>query len=67
MPVMKIEIDIIFSVASSLIGKAVVLVIMYVKTFETVVNVFIYNVLMCLASHRQIIFNIRIRLLILTI
>ena len=42
---MKIEIDIICSIASSLIGKAVILVIMYVKTFETVVNVFIYNVL----------------------
>ena len=47
---MKIEIDIIFSITSSLIGKAVILVIMYVKTFETDVNVFIYNVLMCLAS-----------------
>ena len=35
MPVMKIEIDIIFSVASSLIGKAVILVIMYVELFKT--------------------------------
>jgi hypothetical protein len=40
---MKIETDIITRITASLIGKAVILVIMYVEIFQTDVIVFISN------------------------
>jgi hypothetical protein len=48
---MKVEKYIIAIIAASLISTAVMLVIMYVKTFTTEVSVFIGNVIMCLISH----------------
>jgi len=56
--VIKVGTDIISSITASLIGRAVILVIMYVKIFKTDVIVFIGDVKMCLMSHRAIIFNI---------
>ena len=40
---MKVETDIITSITASLIGRAVILVIMYVEIFQTDVIVFISN------------------------
>jgi len=40
---------------------------MYVETFKIEIIVFIDNIIMCLTSHLQIIFHIRVTLLILTI
>jgi len=40
MAVIKVETDIITSITVSLIGRAVILVIMYVETFKTDVNCF---------------------------
>jgi hypothetical protein len=48
--VMKAETEIITSITASPIKQAVILVIMYVKTFKTAVIVFIVNI-MCLTSH----------------
>jgi hypothetical protein len=42
--VMKVETDIITSIAACLIGLAMILVIMNVKTFKTDVIIFICNV-----------------------
>jgi hypothetical protein len=48
--VLKVETDIITSIAVSLIGRAAILVIMYVETFKTNINVFSGSVTMCLTS-----------------
>ena len=58
--VLKVETDIITSIAASLTGWAVILVIMYVEIFKTSVIVFIGDIKMCLMSHWPIIFNIRV-------
>ena len=42
--VLKVETDIITSIKASLIGQAVILVVMYVETFKTDVIVLSYNV-----------------------
>ena len=47
---MKADTEIIASTTASPIKQAVILVIMYVKTFKTVVIVFIVNII-CLTSH----------------
>jgi hypothetical protein len=49
----KVETDIDTSIAVRLIGEAVILVIMYVKTFRIDIIYFISNVIMCLMSHWQ--------------
>jgi len=61
MVVLKVETDIIASLAASLIVG-----IMYEETFKTDV-VFISNVIMCLMSHWHIILRTRTAMLILTI
>jgi hypothetical protein len=48
--VLKVETDIIASIAASLTGRAMILVIMYVEIFRTGVIVFIGNVITCLMS-----------------
>jgi len=48
---MKVKTDIFVSIAASLIWQAVMLFIIYVKTFKTDVIVYIGNVIMCLTSH----------------
>jgi len=48
---MKIETDIISSITPSLIGPAVIFVIMFVETFKTDAIVFICNIIICLISH----------------
>jgi hypothetical protein len=48
---MKVETDIITSIAVSLIGRAGILMIMYVETYKTDVIVFINNV--TLTNHFQ--------------
>ena len=61
MTVLKVETDIITSIAASLTERAVILVIMYVEIFTSVivfVIVFIGDIKMCLMLHWQIIFNI---------
>jgi hypothetical protein len=60
MAALKVKTDIITRITVSLIGEAVILVIMllYVKTFKTEVIVFICNVIMCLRSHWPIIISI---------
>jgi hypothetical protein len=45
MTVFKIETDIITSITASLMERAVILFIMYVKTFITDVTVFVGNIL----------------------
>ena len=65
--ILKVETDIITCITVRLTGWAVILVIMYIKTFKTKVTVFISNIIMCLTSHWQIIFKIRISSLIQTI
>ena len=45
---MKVETDIITRIASSSIGNAVMLVIIYVEFFKTDIIVFIGDVTMCL-------------------
>jgi hypothetical protein len=52
---------------ASPICRAVMLVIMYVEMFKTDVIVFTGNVILYLTSHWQIIVNIRVSSLILTI
>ena len=47
---MKADTEIIASTTASPIKQAVILVIMYVKTFKTAVIVFIVNII-CLTSH----------------
>ena len=64
---MKIETDIITSTASSLIGCAVILVIMYVETFKTDDIVFIGNVIMCVGVTLTDIFQYQSVMLILKI
>ena len=49
--VLKVETDIIASIAASSTGQAVILVIMYVEIFKTGVVVFISDVKTCLMSH----------------
>ena len=56
--VLKVETDIISSIAASPIGWAMILVIIYVKIFKTGVVVFIGDVKICLSSHLPIIFKI---------
>ena len=48
---MKVKIDNTKSIVVSPEGQAVILVILYFKTFKTDVIVFICNVTMCLMSH----------------
>jgi hypothetical protein len=60
---MKDKTGSIASISASLVRLHVILVIMYVETFQTDAIVFISN----MTSHRQIIFSIRDGLLILTI
>ena len=50
MTVLKVETDIIASNAASLIGRAEILVIVYVKIFKTGFIVFISDVIMSLKS-----------------
>jgi hypothetical protein len=57
--VLKVETDIITTISANPTGRAVILVIMYVKIFKTDVIVFIGDVKMCLTSHWLLIFNIR--------
>jgi len=64
---MKVTTDIIASIAASLIGQSVILVIIYIETFKTNVIVFIGNVIICLKSRSPIIFSITIISLILLI
>ena len=56
MAALKVKTDIITRIAVSLIGEAVILVIMllYVKTFKTEVIVFICNVIMCLNNQNTL-------------
>ena len=49
--VLNVETDIITSMAASLTGGAMILVIMYVDIFKTGIIVFISDVNMCLISH----------------
>ena len=60
---MKVETNIITSIWASLIGRTVILVIMYVKTFKADIIVYISDVIMCLSSHWLIFFSIRVSLL----
>jgi len=46
-----VETDITATITVSSITQAVILMIMYVKTFNTNVIVFISNIIMCLTSH----------------
>ena len=62
MPVLKVETDIITSIAASLIGTYVILVIIYVEPYKT-----IDNIIMGLMSHRSIMISIRVSWLILQI
>jgi len=48
--VLKVETDIIVSIAACPTGRAVIIVITYVKTFKIGVVVFIDEVKMCLTS-----------------
>ena len=52
--------DIIAGIAASLKDRAVILVIIYVEIFITGFIVFIGDVNMCVSSHWQILFNIRV-------
>ena len=65
--VLKVETDIITSMTVSMIGRAMILMIVYVETSKTHIIVFICNIIMCLTSHWLIVFSIRVSLLILTI
>ena len=49
--VLKVERDIITSVAVNPIGRVVIVVIVYIETFKADVSVFIGNVIMCVTSH----------------
>ena len=49
--VLKVETYIVTSISASLIGRAVILVIMYVETFKTDVIIVIGDIIMCLTSH----------------
>lgn len=64
---LKVETDIIVSMAASLIGCAVIPVLSYVKTFKLDVIVFIGNMIICLTSHWAITFSIMVSPLILKI
>ena len=65
--VMKVETNIITSIRASLKGQTLILMIIYVETFNTNYIVFIDNAIMCLTSHWPIISSIRVSSLILTI
>jgi len=67
MTVMKVETDIIISIVASLIGRAVIAVILYVETFKTDDIIFISTVIICLTLHWPMHFIIRVCLLILII
>ena len=54
---LKIETDIIISIASSLIERAVILVMMYVATFITDIIILISNTIMYSTSYWQIKFS----------
>jgi hypothetical protein len=54
---LKIETDIITSIASSLIERAVILVMMYVATFITDIIILISNTIMYSTSYWQIKFS----------
>ena len=43
---MKVETNIVANITANLIGEAVILVLMYVKTFKSDIIVFIFNVIM---------------------
>ena len=64
---MKVETNIITSISVSPMGRAVILVIIYVKTFKTDIIDFIGQIRRCLMSHWLIIFWIIVRSLITTI
>ena len=48
MVVMKVETDIITSIAAGPIGQAVILVIMFANNFKTDIIIFISNCIICL-------------------
>ena len=48
---MKVKIHIISNITASSIGRAVILVKMFVETFKTDLIVLICNIIMCLISH----------------
>ena len=64
---MKVETNIITSISVSPMGRVVILVIMYAKTFKTDIIDFIGQIRMCLMSHWLIIFCIIVHSLIPTI
>ena len=64
---MKVRTNIIVSITAGQTERAVILVIMYVKTFRTDVIVLISSIIICMTSHRLIIFSIMASLLILKI
>lgn len=64
---MKVETDIITIIKESLIGRALIIVIMCVETFKTYVIFFIGYVIIHLTSHWPIIFSIMVSLLTLKI
>jgi len=63
---LKVETDIIASITASLIGGAVIQVIMYIETFKTDVIASIGNIIMCLRSHCLISSSITVSSFILT-
>ena len=67
MSALKVETDIITSIAVSLIGRAVIPGTMYVRTLKTYVTVFIGIKLLNVMPHWPIFSSIRISALILTI
>ena len=67
MTVMMVETDFVTSITTSMICKAVTLVILLVETFIIDAIVFIGDVIMCLTSHGLIIFGIIVSMLILII
>ena len=67
MSVIKVETDIIVSISVIPIGKPVILVVMYFRTYKIDDIIFISNDIMHLTSHWPIIFSIRVSRLILTL
>ena len=62
---LKVETDIITNTTTNLIGRAVILLIMFVQSFTFEVTVFIINIIMCLTSNGPTISCIRDSSLIL--
>ena len=58
MAVMKVKTDIMSSITGNLIGRAVILVIVFVETFK-IDTIFIGNIIICLTSHKLIFCRIR--------